>query len=304
MIYKTMKFKILVIIWSSIFCVVIHNSCVSSGGNDFIRDLKRTEKSIPLPYHEALEDKVKQLSGKPLPETFKLYESFTDSLLLAQGMPSELKYLPFALSGMRPDFVDDDCCGYWALPSLVAIRYGLTVDECRDERLDVKSSTMAALDYLDDLHQKYDDWWQSILAFANSPIALNHALLRSDAELEPWDFYEQQALPNTKCVADFIACVYLGSHNKLDFSQKVVEPSIIKTPPPLPEETKTEVTAPSKSEVAAAKESPKTQTYIVKKGDTLTKIAAKYHVAVSDLMEWNHLKNDKIIEGQKLTIKK
>jgi membrane-bound lytic murein transglycosylase D len=44
------------------------------------------------------------------------------------------------------------------------------------------------------------------------------------------------------------------------------------------------------------------QTYTVKEGDNLTKIADDYSVSVSDLKEWNDLESDKITVGQKLTV--
>ena len=44
--------------------------------------------------------------------------------------------------------------------------------------------------------------------------------------------------------------------------------------------------------------------YKIKKGDTLTKIANKYHVSVANLKKWNNLKSDKIQIGQTLIIKK
>ncbi|MFB6467103.1 LysM peptidoglycan-binding domain-containing protein [Cytobacillus sp. Hz8] len=40
----------------------------------------------------------------------------------------------------------------------------------------------------------------------------------------------------------------------------------------------------------------------VKKGDTLSGFSKKYHVSVSDLKKWNHLKSDKIIIGEKLEV--
>ena len=43
--------------------------------------------------------------------------------------------------------------------------------------------------------------------------------------------------------------------------------------------------------------------HIIKKGETLSGIAVKNHVTVKDLMEWNHLENDKIFEGNTLIIK-
>lgn len=44
--------------------------------------------------------------------------------------------------------------------------------------------------------------------------------------------------------------------------------------------------------------------YTVKSGDTLGKIARKYHCTVKQLMTWNNLKNDRISIGQKLKVGK
>lgn len=44
--------------------------------------------------------------------------------------------------------------------------------------------------------------------------------------------------------------------------------------------------------------------YVVKSGDTLSKIAARYHVTVAQLVEWNHINNqDLIYVGQHLVVK-
>ena len=42
--------------------------------------------------------------------------------------------------------------------------------------------------------------------------------------------------------------------------------------------------------------------YTVKLGDTLSQIAERHHVKLSDLKRWNNLKRDFIREGQKLKI--
>lgn len=64
--------------------------------------------------------------------------------------------------------------------------------------------------------------------------------------------------------------------------------------PQIPHET-APISAPSTSEG---------KTYTVKKGDTLSKIAAKYGVSVSQLVEWNGIKNPDLIQiGQKIAIK-
>lgn len=311
-----MKFRALFILWSCVFCLTANNCCVSSGSDAFANELKSMEKAIPLPYNDALDKTVKLLDGKNLPVTFTKYEAFIDSALIQRGMPLELRYLPYALSGMRANYNYGDRCGYWALPSLVGMRYGLGIDESSEERWSVEASTIAALDYLNDLHKKYNDWWYSILAYANSPTSLSHALIHHGNEPELWDFYEQDLMPDTRVIADFIACVYLGSQNKLNFTAQDTEPSVVKpkkvTVPKLVEGPNSTLVEPSetpnKKTISEPKKvpttSPETIKYKIKKGDTLTKIANKYHVSVADLKKWNNLKNDNIFEGKTLIIKK
>ena len=312
-----MKFKALFIIWSFIFCLATNNCCVSSGSDGFAKELKSLEKDIPLPYHNALDNTVKLLSGKSLPLTFTKYEAFIDTALVQRGMPLELRYLPYALSGMKANYSHGDRCGYWALPTLVAMHYGLAVDESRDERWSVEASTLVALDYLNDLHNKYNDWWYSILAFANSPTSLSHALIHHGDTPVLWDFYEQELMPDVSVIPNFIACVYLDSQDKLKFTVKGEEPSILKEVKPKketviePVETQTQVAEPveaPKKQTTVSKTGPSTSSgtlkYKVKKGDTLSGIAAKYHVSVTNLKKWNNLQSDKIQIGQTLIIKK
>ena len=316
-----MKYNALFVFWSCVFCLAANNCCVSSSKDDIAKELKSMEKGLPLPYHVALDKTVRQLDGKSLPKTFVKYEAFIDSALLQRQMPLELKYLPYALSGMKVLYTQGDRCGYWALPSLVGMHYGLNVDENSDERFLIEAETVAALDYLNDLHSKYNDWWYSILAYTNSPTSLSHALIHHGKEPAIWDFYENNLMPNTQVIADFIACVYLGSQGRLDFTDKTIEPYIYKKAEPKDKDVKSDETPASKVtepfEAMVKKTSQKTGTsnhqqtqdtktitYKIKKGDTLSGIAIKYHVTVADLKKWNHLDNDNIFEGKTLIIKK
>ena len=308
-----MKFKALLILWSFFFCLAANNCCVSSGSDEMAKELKSMEKDIPLPYHDALDKTMEQLADKNLPETFTRYQAFVDTALVQRGMPLELRFLPYALSGMNADYQNGDRCGYWALPSLVGMHYGLQIDESHDERLSVEASTLAALNYLNDLHNKYNDWWYSILAYANSPTSLSHALIHQGSEPELWDFYEQDLMPDTDVIPDFIACVYQGKQDKLNFTAKAIEPDVIKPKPTAADQsqniegqnTKVEMPVQQKTTSnSAPSTSPGVKNYKIKKGDTLWGIAAKHHVTVDDLMKWNQLKNDTIREGETLIIKK
>ena len=303
----------LFIIWTCLFCLAAHNCCVSSDSDKLTQGLKKTEKSIPLPYHEGLEKTVLNYTTTPFSNQFLTYSAFIDTALSQRNMPSELRYLPLALSGMRRNYCQGDRCGVWQLPTLTALHYGLTIDETRDERTDVEASTYAALDCLNELYQKYGDWWHSILAYTNSPVALQHALIRHGETPELWDFKEQNLLPNTEVIPNFIACVYLGDEGQLKFGE-VADPVITKVLEPVEGPTPTVKDSTIKDTTTINKQTnnkkatdPSKSTgkkYTVKKGDNLTRIAAKHHVTISDLMKWNNLKNDKIFEGQTLIIKK
>ena len=52
------------------------------------------------------------------------------------------------------------------------------------------------------------------------------------------------------------------------------------------------------------KNTAKTVYYKVRKGDTLSSIADKYNVSISDLKKWNKLKSSDIVTGQKLKVNK
>ena len=317
-----MRFRMLFIIWTCLFCLAAHNCCVSSDSDKLTQGLKKTEKSIPLPYHEGLEKTILDFSSKPFSNQFLTYSALIDTALSQRDMPAELRYLPLALSGMRRNYRQGDRCGVWQLPTLTAMHYGLTIDETQDERTDVVASTYAALDYLNELYQKYGDWWYSILAYTNSPVALQHALIRHGETPELWDFKEQDLLPNNEVISNFIACVYLGDEGQLKFGEvpdpimaKVLEP--VERPTPTvkdtakalepverPTTTVKDTTNNKKTGPSTSSGTSKSKKYTVKKGDNLTRIAAKHHVTISDLMTWNNLKSDKILEGQTLIIKK
>jgi len=362
-----MNFKALVIVLSLVFCVTVNNRCVSSDANAISKELKTMEKDIPLPYHEDLIQFVERYRERELPELFTKYESFIETELQQRGIPVEMKYLPISLSEMQLDYQGEGRCGVWALPTLVAIHYGLTVDDKHDERFSVEASTKAALDYLSELQQKYDDWWHSILAFSNSPSSLQHMLVEYDNNLSLWDIYEKHLIPHPEVICNFIACL-LAYHDHvtepqlterdsmIDFTQPIsvqllaketnlsVEQIKIMNPVfrsevfvPLEgyslvlpkdrvkdftaiEQQLYEETANAKPiveetvEKPVVKEKPTEEvplakkeivvTHKVKLGETLTSIAKKHHVTISELMEWNHLESDFIREGQDLIIKK
>ena len=295
-----MRFRLLSIVSTFILCFATCNCCVSSDAHVVKKRLKAMENELPLPFHDDLVKRIDFYSAKTFPNIFAELDTFVEAELTRRGMPLELRCLPLALSGMRTDYRQDDRRGIWALPVLVGLHYGLSIDETTDERLDMQASTRAALDYLSDLHQQYGDWWYSILAYANSPNSLHHAFAKNGNELELWDFYDQKMLSDVQIIRDFIAMVYVYNVGDLRLGKVAENQDIAQKEQPQKEITQTEKPKPA-PKPAPPKET--TKKYTVKKGDTLTKIAKQHHVTVANLKKWNHLKSDMIREGQKLIIK-
>ncbi|MBO4328340.1 MAG: LysM peptidoglycan-binding domain-containing protein [Bacteroidales bacterium] len=331
--------------------------------------LATIEGQIPLPYHPALKTAIQTYEAKPLPAEFVRYDSLIIQELRNSQLPEELRFMPLALSGMNPNHYQDGRAGVWDLPALVALRYGLIVNEHHDERYAVKAATQAALHYLKDLHAVTGDWWTTLLAYANSPAAVNQIKARHPGQkIEPWDYATQRWLDNTNLIGDFIACNYVYQGTALPVAQTEETVScpfdqpislsalstytdvpkkiimllnpLFRSDPYLPlaaypitlpktakeyfevnleqiynetveqvaqkeeEKVKTAETQEKAKEVAKAKAQKESKfiTYTVKKGDTLNKIAAKYHVKVKDIKKWNKLKGDLIREKQKLKI--
>lgn len=174
--------------------------------------LSKIEKDLPLPYNDALLSDIKTYMSKQLPTEFSTYSSMIEEAIGELGLPPEFLYFPMALTEMNSNHLQDGRAGLWDLPTLVALRYGLTVDENHDERFSVEASTQAALLYLKDLHTTFGDWWSCILAYANSPATLNNARARH-AELgnDPWAYYELGCLPNINIIGNLIACYFVYS---------------------------------------------------------------------------------------------
>ena len=331
--------------------------------------LTNIERQIPLPDHTSLLNTIKNYSSKQLPAAFSSYESVLKEALKEQELPEEMIYLPVALTNMKIDFRHDNRAGVWALPELVAIRYGLTVDDSHDERFSVEASSKAAARYLKDLYEAHGDWWQCILAYANSPAAINNTRMRhpSNDPADPWSYYDNQWIDDVRIVGNFIASYYVYSsddksvaHSTEQYAycnfDRPLSVSVISSTLGLPEKTirnlnpifltdqllpfnnhplrlpasvaqtfedqkaqiykksqqvkeekekQAKIAAENKAkeqEKAKAKKDADYITYTVKKGDSLGKIAQKYHVKISDIKKWNKLKGDMIRDNQKLKI--
>ncbi len=83
-----------------------------------------------------------------------------------RGLPMDLALLPAIESAYQPHaYSHARASGLWQFIASTARRYGLKVNWWYDGRRDVVASTTAALNYLEDLHAEFDDWYLALAAY-------------------------------------------------------------------------------------------------------------------------------------------
>jgi membrane-bound lytic murein transglycosylase D len=113
------------------------------------------------------------------------------------GMPEELSWLPLIESGYKVRALSRArALGMWQFIASTGYRYGLKRDQWIDERMDPAKSTVAAIAYLQELHQMFGDWTTALAAYnCGETGVMNRIRTQRINYLDNfWDLYEK--LPN------------------------------------------------------------------------------------------------------------
>jgi len=142
---------------------------------------------------------------------FPMFEKELD----ARQMPLELKYLPIIESALNPRaYSRAGASGLWQFMYYTGKQYGLTINSYVDERRDPYKSTVAAVDFLDDLYAIYKDWFLVIAAYNCGPGNVNKAIRRSGGKRDFWEIYYHLPRETRGYVPAFIAATYTFMYSK------------------------------------------------------------------------------------------
>lgn len=86
------------------------------------------------------------------------YFPIIDSILIANNLHTDFKYLALAESGLRVNISPKGATGFWQLLEQTAKEYGLIVNDHVDQRYDIFKSTEAACKYLHKAYSRFESW--------------------------------------------------------------------------------------------------------------------------------------------------
>ncbi|MEO7424900.1 MAG: LysM peptidoglycan-binding domain-containing protein [Fibrobacteria bacterium] len=270
------------------------------------------------------------------------YADLVQRKLEERDMPKDLIYLAMVESGFNPKaWSKASASGMWQFISGTGRRYGLMDDWWYDPRRDPMLATDAALEYLDDLHDEFQDWHLAMAAY-NCGEGKIRRLLAQDTSRGYW----KMPLPQeTRFYVPKILAAMIIGHNPERYGFKIENPesplafdtvtvnncltiatiaksagvgedTVLALNPSLrrwctpPNRVAHILYLPSGSRDTFCRNFAlldKTQLvtwrhHIVAKGENISAIAAKYRVSVAAIKATNKIKGTRLKKGQSLLI--
>ncbi len=105
-----------------------------------------------------------------------------EPILKAYGIPEDFKYVPLVESGLCEGTSPKGARGVWQFMPGTARTYGLKVGKGKDDRLNLRKSTIAACKYIKELYGEFNSWTLAAAAYNNGSIKLERAMNKQNED--------------------------------------------------------------------------------------------------------------------------
>ena len=211
--------------WQSKYLISIDENCQMTSSNPVVSDsiyidrLSRIPSVIKMPFNDIVKKHIEAYTGRLRNKvSFMLaaanfYMPLFEEALDTYDLPIELKYLPIIESALNPKALSRQrASGLWQFMLRTGKIYGLDNNTLVDERRDPVKSTWAAVRYLKDLYNIYNDWNLVLAAYNCGPGNVNKAIRRAGGETDYWKIYPFLPKETRGYVPGFIAANYVMTY--------------------------------------------------------------------------------------------
>ncbi|NOU51302.1 LysM peptidoglycan-binding domain-containing protein [Pseudoalteromonas sp. JBTF-M23] len=255
-----------------------------------------------------------------------------------RDLPIELALMPLIESDFDTSaYSHKHASGLWQLTPLIAKHYGVKMSPWYDGRQDIVDATNAALDFLSYLHKRFDgNWYHAIAAYNTGEGRVAHAIGKNLRRGKSTDFFALSLPKQTRhYVPKLLAAAQLLREQKMVFPKIVNRPAVAVTALQQGVILSTEqqwqalqMLNPGYTRFPALLDGPKHivvpveqvsqwraylanlpampssqwQQYTIQRGDSLSVIAKRHALSVSQLKTFNQLKSNHIRAGDTLLL--
>jgi membrane-bound lytic murein transglycosylase D len=191
--------------------------------------LAALKTTIEVNYNPSVRTYIEQYLANPeliksLISRSKFYFPPIEKSLRQKNLPTDLKYIAAAASGLDPTALNPNGnSGVWMMSYAVAKMYKLKQNTYIDERRDPVKSSLAAAQHLKDLYAIYKSWPLAIAAYGCSPVQLNKGIHAAGNSFYFWDIYKVMPASCRDLYPKVIATVYVLNYYK-EHGIRYIEP--------------------------------------------------------------------------------
>ena len=220
-------------------------------------------------------------------------------------VPAEVALLPLVESSYENARSVAAAVGVWQFTRATSQGY-LLVSRRVDERLDPVKSARAAAKLLRSHYDVLGSWPLAITAYNHGRGGMLRAKAEHGADLPTIiDEYRSPLFgyASMNFYTEFLAAIDVYEHREDYFGSLALERPVARPAVKAASGNAVETGRPEKAAAAEKSASPRSASYTVRRGDTLSGLAQRFGTSIQNLMSWNTLAGHSIYAGQILVVR-